>query len=117
MVEFAISSTGTINKSTGFASFELTYGNMPCIINHIDPTVFNGVCMFADKALANLAIAHDSIITSRLFQTHYVNCHWSAEQPLEMGDLVYMAMKNLHLLKGVYISYFQLHQTISYHVL
>ena len=69
MVEFVINST--INESTGFTPFELTYGNMPHIINQINPTVFNGVCAFADKALANLVIVHDSMITSRLFQTHY----------------------------------------------
>ena len=36
MVEFAIIST--LNESTGFASLEPTYGNTPCIVNHIDPT-------------------------------------------------------------------------------
>ena len=98
MVEFAINST--INESTGFAPFELTYGNMPRIINRIDPTAFDGVRAFADRALANLAIAHDSIIASRSFQTHYANHHQSAERPLETGDLVYLATKNLHLPKG-----------------
>jgi len=38
MVEFAINST--INESAGFAPLELTYGNMLCIVNHIDPTSY-----------------------------------------------------------------------------
>jgi transposase InsO family protein len=98
MVEFAINST--INESTGFAPFELTYGNMPRIINHIEPTPFDGVQAFAEKALTNLAIAHDSIIASRSFQTHYANRHRTAEEPLKEGDLVYLSTKNLKLPKG-----------------
>jgi transposase InsO family protein len=98
MVEFAINST--INESTGFAPFELTYGNMPRITNRIDPTAFEGVRAFADKALMILVIAHDSIIASRSFQTHYANRHRTAEEPLKKGDLVYLAMKNLNLPKG-----------------
>ena len=77
MVEFAINST--INESTGFTPFELTYGNMPHIVNCVDPTAFNGVRVFADKALTNLVIAHNSIIASRSFQTHYANRHHTAE--------------------------------------
>ena len=98
MVEFAINST--INESTGFAPFELTYGNMPRIMNRVDLTAFDGVRAFADKALTNLAIAHDSIIASRSFQTHYANRHRTAESPLQTGDLVYLATKNLNLPKG-----------------
>ena len=90
----------TINESTGFAPFELTYGNMPRIVNRVDLTAFDGVRAFADKALMNLAIAHDSIIASRSFQTHYANRHITAEQPLKTGDLVYLATKYLNLPKG-----------------
>src|SRR5882757_4884195 len=98
MVEFAINST--ISESTGFAPFELTYGRIPRIINRIEPTVFNGVRAFADKALTNLAIAHDSIIASRSFQTHYANRHRTAEEPFKMGHLAYLSTKNLRLPKG-----------------
>ena len=97
MAEFAINST--INDSTGFAPFELTYGAMPRIFNTAISTPFSGVKSFADKILTNLAIAHDSIIASRTFQTHYANRLRSAEEPLKEGDLVYLSTKNLNLPK------------------
>ena len=64
MLEFAINSS--INKSTGFAPFELNGGYMPSMIckyrvtNNVPP----GIRDFADKALQNLMDAHDSIIES-----------------------------------------------------
>jgi transposase InsO family protein len=97
MVEFAINSS--INESTGFAPFELTYGAMPRIFHKIGITPYQGVKSFAEKALTNLAIAHDSIIASQSFQTHYVNRRCSAEDALKEGDLVYLSTKNLNLPK------------------
>jgi hypothetical protein len=98
MVEFAMNSS--INECTRFAPFELTYGAMPCIFNKIDITPYQGVKSFAEKALTNLAIAHDSIIASHSFQAHYANRKHSTEEPLKEGDLVYLSMKNLNLLKN-----------------
>ena len=98
MVEFAINST--VSESMGFAPFELTYGRIPRIINRIEPMAFDGVHAFADMALTNLAIAHDSIIASRSFQTHYANRHHTAEEPFKTGDLAYVSTKNLRLPKG-----------------
>jgi Chromo (CHRromatin Organisation MOdifier) domain len=98
MVEFAINSS--INESTGFAPFELTYGAMPRIFHKVDITPYQGVKSFAEKALTNLAIAHDSIIASRSFQAHYANRSRSAEEPLKEGDLVYLSTKNLNLPKN-----------------
>jgi len=46
MVEFAINSS--INESTGFAPFELTYGAMPRIFHKIDITPYQGVKSFAE---------------------------------------------------------------------
>jgi transposase InsO family protein len=104
MVEFTINST--INESTGFAPFKLMYGNMPRITNRIDPTAFEGVRVFTGKALTNLAITHDSIITSRSFQTYYVNRHHTAEEPLKKGDLVYLQQRISIYQRGACISYF-----------
>ena len=95
MTEFAVNSS--INDSTGFAPFELTYGAMPRIFHKTGITPLLGVKSFAEKALTNLAIAHDSIIASHTFQTHYANRHRSAEEPLRNGDLVYLSTKNLNL--------------------
>ena len=97
MAEFAINST--VNESTGFAPFELTYGAMPRIFQKADITPYQGVKSFAEKTLTNLAIAHDSIIASRSFQAHYADRHRSAEEPLKEGDLVYLSTKNLNLPK------------------
>ena len=97
MAEFAINSS--VNDSTGFAPFELTYGAMPRIFQATVSTPFFGVKSFAEKALTNLAIAHDSIIANRTFQTHHANKYRSAEEPLKEGDLVYLSTKNLNLPK------------------
>ena len=97
MAEFAINSS--VNDSTGFAPFELTYGVMPRIFQATVSTLFFRVKSFTEKALTNLAIAHDSIIANHTFQTHYANKCCSAEEPLKEGDLVYLSMKNLNLPK------------------
>ncbi len=97
MTEFAINSS--VNDSTGFTPFELTYGAMPCIFQMVVSTPFSGVKSFTEKALMNLAIAHDLIIANHTFQTHYANRHQSAEEPLKEGNLAYLSMKNLNLLK------------------
>src|SRR5258706_5273086 len=97
MAEFAINSS--INDSTGFAPFELTYGAMPRIFQMTVSTPFSGVKSFAEKALTNIVIAHDSIIANHMFQTHYANRYQSAEEPLKEGDLVYLSTKNLNLPK------------------
>jgi hypothetical protein len=97
MVEFALNSL--INESTGFTSFELTYGAMLCIFHKIGITPYQGVRAFAKKSLTNLAIVHDSIIASQSFQTHYANRHHSVEDALKEGDLVFLSTKNLNLPK------------------
>jgi len=112
MTKFAINSS--VNDSMGFAPFELTYGAMPRIFQTVVSTPFSGVKSFAEKALTNLAIVHDSIITNHTFQTHYANRHRSAEEPLKEGDLAYLSMKNLNLPKHqaqklMLLRYIQIH--------
>ena len=99
MLEFAINSS--INKSTGFAPFELDGGYMPSMIreytaNNIPP----GVREFADKALQNLMDAHDSIIESRVTQKHYADKRRSEEPSLKIDSLVYLSTRNLSLPRG-----------------
>ncbi len=62
MTEFAINSS--VNKSTGFAPFELMYGYMPQMILSIPKSEYNGVYEFAQRALDNIQSAHDAIIIS-----------------------------------------------------
>jgi hypothetical protein len=100
MCEFAINTS--INDSTGFALFELNQGFMPAMITQVksDADTPPGIKVFAQQALQNIAAAHDSLIASRVFQRHYVNTHRHEEPKIDKGDLVYLLMKNLSLLKG-----------------
>jgi hypothetical protein len=59
-----------------------------------------GVTEFAVKALQNLKDAHDSIIESRVFQTHHSNKHRMDEPLIKQGNLVYFSTKNLTLPAG-----------------
>ncbi|PBK65444.1 hypothetical protein ARMSODRAFT_891911 [Armillaria solidipes] len=72
-MEFAINTS--VSQTTCFTPFELNGGYLPSMIrDHVQaPTAPPGVKQFADQALANLALAHDSIIENRVFQTHHAN--------------------------------------------
>ncbi|GJE98499.1 polyprotein [Phanerochaete sordida] len=108
MVEFAINSS--ISKSTGFAPFELNYGQMPRMVQSLPPAgdrTVPGVRQFARQALDNLIRAHDSILDSRVSQTHHANQRRRSEdsaqggdRPLQAGDLVYLSTENLALPKN-----------------
>ncbi|PVF91625.1 hypothetical protein CPB86DRAFT_672828, partial [Serendipita vermifera] len=59
-----------------------------------------GVLNFVDNAVNNLIAAHDTIIASRVNQTHHADRGRRAEPPLKEGDLVYLSTKDLNLPKG-----------------
>jgi ribosomal protein S3AE len=65
----------TINASvscvTQYVPFELNREYMPSMIReiHADGTIPQGIKVFANQALQNLADAHDTIIETRVFQT------------------------------------------------
>ena len=73
LTEFAINSN--ISSSTGFAPFKLNYGYMPSLIGGIMPYENSkpGIKRFVNQALANLGMAHDAIIESRVTQTRQAN--------------------------------------------
>jgi hypothetical protein len=48
----------------------------------------------------NLALAHDAIIASRVFQTHQANKRRRTEPIIKAGSKVYLSTQNLNLLKG-----------------
>jgi hypothetical protein len=99
MIEFAINSS--ISASTGFAPFELNYGYIPRMGGiEPEPTEYPGVRDFVNKALENIALAHDNIIEARVRATYYANKGRWAEVPYDEGDLVYLSTKNLNLPKG-----------------
>ena len=106
MVEFALNSS--VNKSTGFAPFELVQGTMPRMVDTL-PTSNEvpGAKLFAEKALANLLAAQDAIIDSRVHQTYHANKRRRDEnkvhgevEPIQVGDKVYLSTENLNLPKG-----------------
>jgi hypothetical protein len=74
MTKFAINSS--VSASMGFASFELTYGYLPRIIQSVGKSTFSGVQDFADDARDMVIRAHDAIIASRVNQTHQANQQW-----------------------------------------
>lgn len=100
LTEFTINAS--ISQTTRFAPFELNGGYLPSMIrefrNGEQPPP--GVKAFATQALINLAQAHDAIIENRVFQTHHANKRRSSEPVIRKNDLVYLATKNLNLLKG-----------------
>jgi hypothetical protein len=100
MAEFAINSN--ISSSSGFTPFKLNYGHMPMIIGGISPTkkAKPGVQNFVNQAISNLEMAHNTIIKSRVRQTHQANKKRKAETPFAVGDKVYLSTENIALPKG-----------------
>jgi hypothetical protein len=99
MVEFAINSS--ITSSTGFAPFELNYGYVPRMTNVTgEIPEYAGVRDFINLALANIAMAHDAIIESRVRATYQANKKRREEIPYAVGDLVFLSTKNLNLPKS-----------------
>ena len=100
MVEFALNSA--ISNSSGFAPFELNYGYTPSVNPGFvpEPSTMPGVKQFVSRALQNLADAHDSIIESRVRQTHHANRCRRKEDTFTPGDLVYVSTADLSLPKG-----------------
>jgi hypothetical protein len=98
-VEFALNSS--VNESTGFAPFELTYGYVPKTIQTIGESEFAGVQDFADNARDLVIRAHDALIESRVRQTHNANVRRRQDDDrLEIGHHVYLSTKNLNLPKA-----------------
>jgi hypothetical protein len=55
---------------------------------------------FITHALQNLVDAHDTIIKSRVHQTHNTNCHRRDNNTFTVGDLIYVSTADLSLPKG-----------------
>jgi hypothetical protein len=100
MVEFTLNSA--VSNSSGFAPFDLNYGYTPIVNSGItpEPSTVPGVKHFITCALRNLADAHDTIIESRVRQTHNANCHQRDDDTFTVGDLVYVSTTDLSLPKG-----------------
>src|SRR5258708_36724926 len=73
MTRFVLNSSA--NKSTGYAPFELIYGQMPQMTITLPPTDLPGVEAFAQHTLDQLQGAHDAIIESQVDQLVQANKH------------------------------------------
>ena len=60
---------------------------------------YHGVEEFAQRARANLEMAHDAIIEAHMHSTYQANRHRSEERPFDVGDLAYLSTANLNLPK------------------
>jgi len=101
MVEFAINSS--VNKSTGFAPFELNYGYIPTLRGLLDrvPISFKpGVRHYAERAQSHLLAAHDAIIAARVDQTYHANKRRRKEPTYRVGDRVWLSTEYLAMPKG-----------------
>lgn len=100
MVEFTLNSA--ISTSSGFAPFKLNYRYMPNMNPGVTPDTSSapGIRHFIQRALQNLADAHDAIIESCIHQTHYTNRRRHDNDEFRTGDLVYVSTADLSLPKG-----------------
>jgi hypothetical protein len=100
LTKFAINTS--VSHVTKYAPFELTGGYMPSMIREIcaDGVIPRGIKAFASQALQNLVDAHDVIIETRVFQTHWANKRRQEEPTILRSDLVFLSTKNLNLPKG-----------------
>ncbi|RDB20552.1 Transposon Tf2-6 polyprotein [Hypsizygus marmoreus] len=100
LTEFAINAS--VSETTKYAPFELNGGHMPSMLREIrsDGVIPKGIKAFAERALQNLADAHDSIIEARVFQTRNANKVRRQGPNIKSGELVYLSTKNLNLPKG-----------------
>src|ERR1700683_1503520 len=98
LVEFALNSS--INSSSGFAPFELNYSYMPRMTPFpSDDIKYRGVKEFAQRAHANIEMAHDAIIEARVSATYQATRHRAEEKSFQIGDMAYLSTVNLNLPK------------------
>src|SRR5260221_3395779 len=98
MTEFAINSS--VNRTTGFAPFELVYRYMLQMMTNVPSSEFSGVQDFTEMALDNLQSAHDAILMNHIRQAIQANKHRLPDPILKVGDLAYLSTKDLNLPKG-----------------
>lgn len=100
MVEFAINSS--VSETTGFAPFEINYTRMPSVMPKIQMSgaVHKGICEFVESARQNLNDAYDAILVCQVFQKKQADKHRRPDPQINVGDKVFLAMKDLALPKG-----------------
>ena len=100
MTEFAINAS--VSETTKYAPFKLNGGYMLSMIQEVRPSsaIPKGIKDFAEQALSNLAEAHNAIIEACIFNMPTANKSYWEDPKIRVGNLVYLATKNLNLPKG-----------------
>ena len=100
MVEFAINSS--VSKMTGMAPFGINFTTFPTIMPRIqwEGSIHKGIWEFIKAAEQNLNDTYNTIIAARVFQKVKADKHRKAEPELKAGSKVYLATKDLALLRG-----------------
>src|SRR6266481_2517866 len=99
MVKFTLNSH--VSATTGYAPFELNYRYIPQLGQCISTdTKFASVRQFAQQALSNLMMAHNTIIEACVNQMHHANLTRWPGGAYPPSSLVHLSTKNLALPKG-----------------
>lgn len=99
MAEFTINSS--TSETTKFMLFELNYSYTPMLGRQLNINIkFCSVKQFALQVKWNLMATHNAIIANHIKQAHHVNRARQDTPEYNEGDLVYLSMKDLSLLKG-----------------
>jgi hypothetical protein len=100
LVEYAMNSA--ISSSLKISPFEVNYGWSPTLMNlpKGEKANYPGVTKFVELARINVLMAHDTIISSRVDQTHDANHRRRAEPPMAIGDRAYVSTADMNLPKG-----------------
>jgi hypothetical protein len=100
LIKFAINSS--IAKVTGLAPFDINYRFMPAMMREVKDNERTppGIRTFTMNVLRNMALAHNALIETRVFQQQYANRRRHTEPKIEVDDFIYLSMKNLAMPKG-----------------
>jgi hypothetical protein len=99
LVEFALNSS--TNASTGFCTFELTYGYVPTMLQSAPATEFKGVRDFVELVVQNIVIAHDAIIEAHVVSESFSNRRRRPDSCcLITGNLAYLSIQDLNMPKA-----------------
>ena len=89
-----------LSDVSGYSPFFLNYGGQlrPMLWDLTGETL-PGVRSFMQKLRDGLMNAHDAILTQQIKQSFHTN-RKRQKVPFTVGDLVYLSMENLSILKG-----------------
>jgi len=99
LIKFVINSS--IGNAMGLALFKINYGYMPAMMREMRMMERTppGVRIFTQNALKNMTLAHDVLITDKIFQQKYANKNQCKKPEIKINDFIYLSTKNLAMPK------------------